>query len=942
MAPNVFMRSLCFLLLSTSVISAPSQSYYLNGRDDNTAGIGVELEWRGCEMVNSNPGLKPPAVTDDQISKLKGTGVVIKDLSNAINGLREWKMTAEHFGQEDTEGIYKIVPEFIVDGTIVKVGDNKLEQIGQNIMNFLGAWLPYKAHDSAVLVPGFETYGTWNVQRPDKEYKDINTPGLVTFGTQFTVAMPLAGIHACFVHAKGEFPSPDPMDGKKNPLIPDLSLNTRNMHLVEASHVDPKDKKGKVDLSPESLGFFSIVVSYAKAAANGVVKPDAGIKHTIPIMPRTDFAKLYKDYVEPNLKQVFDTDACDYSLYNVVKKLSEYKGDGSNVKNFDSSKLDTEPIKWNSHLVLSKSLKIKEWMDGLQYLDIDKVSEYDKAIDGQIGGYGRKTEKLYSSSVSAPLFEFRDLSTNGIILPKQLKAAEEAVMAFHKAYNQAPPRLRYRDAKSTSKADACTRTSSSRVSTKTDAATKTDSASETTKTGTDTVKETGSSKTATDPASKTGPTSPSATKSCPEGKRPSKDGKDCITKPNADTKGKCPDGKILDPEEGGQTKDTEKPVCINEPGCKDDEVPSQPLYKPLNPADSANCVKKPADDKACGQGQYKLYKADGDGKATAECTDTRKTTAEKKKKDEDDKKKKEEENKKKEEENKKKPEQGKEDDKLKEKKKSRVGFCMALVASSELLPPEEIPGQDDIKDAAAANDAWPKDLEYKEMEMTNSNIEKGRNSITVGAIQMDTAGPNIGALFKAIFGGGKSAAKSAAEAGVEAASRVAAATAKYSVKAGKIGAKAGGSIKKIKEHPSFLECLAAIPTWVENNKLHLGDEVPKGGFKPQATGPYLHMWDAEDGGGSNPEQYLNRQNYDDDFWHVDRLMNDQCVDLNFYNDKVTAFDAHKTCCTFYREKGCKGPLFAAFDREDGELKGKENDVMSSFMCTESGCGGHPK
>lgn len=541
-------------------------------------------------------------------------------------------------------------------------------------------------------------------------------------------------------------------------------------------------------------------------------------------MPRTDFAKLYKDYVEDNLKQVFDTDACDYSLYNVVKKLSEFKGDGSDVKNFDSSKLDTEPIKWNSGLLPKASLKIEEWMDGLQYWDVDKISELDKTIDGQIGGYGRKTEKLYSSSVSAPLFEFRDLSTNGIILPRQLKAAEEAVVSFHRTFNSAPRKLRYRQAKSSSKAGACTRksTSKSQSSTKSDGTSKTNGASETTKTDTtksdgitsktNTVKETGTSKTGdvtsktvketgrsktessktaeetsksgttkssdatsktgsasatsksgtsksddatsktgtsktaeetsksgtskgsetsktgtskmteetskvsvsasktmkdSETASKTGTTFPSATQNCPEGKKPSKDGEDCITKPDADTKGKCAEGKILDPAEGGQTKDNEKPVCIDEPGCKDGEVPSQPLFKPLFGAGSANCVKKPDDDKSCEKGQYKLYKAGGDGKATGECVDTRKTAAEKKKAEED--------KKKKEEEDKKKAEQEKKDNELKEKKKSRGRFCMALVASSELLPPEDIPGEDDIKDAAG--DAWPKDLEYKESKL---------------------------------------------------------------------------------------------------------------------------------------------------------------------------------------------------------------------------------
>lgn len=63
-----------------------------------------------------------------------GGAVRPKSLVKYLWNHTDWKFS---FGQEDTDGIYKIVPEFIVDGQIVKVGDNKLEQIGTNIMNFL-------------------------------------------------------------------------------------------------------------------------------------------------------------------------------------------------------------------------------------------------------------------------------------------------------------------------------------------------------------------------------------------------------------------------------------------------------------------------------------------------------------------------------------------------------------------------------------------------------------------------------------------------------------------------------------------------------------------------------------------------------------------------------------------------------------------------------------
>lgn len=492
---------------------------------------------------------------------------------------------------------------------------------------------------------------------------------------QITAPMSLAGIQSLFEKAKSSV---------KNPLIPEFPNRVQNMHLVEAKHVDNSFKKNpSANLSPDSLGFLSLVVTYAKATAQ--VKPDDGIKHTSPIMPRTDFATMYNKFVDADLKKVFATDRCTYSLYNLVKSLAAYKGDGTDKKDptFSAAGFDSAEIKWKNDLATppkSTNLKIERWMNGLENFNVDWMKESDKTIDGQIGGLGDRMETLYNSpTISAPIFEFRDLVAQGGMLPSQLKAVEEALIQSHKDFNKGPVKALARQAgakpKETEK--ACSRTTSAK---------------------------------------------PTATaKSCPEGKKASKDGKDCVDKPSPESKGQCPDGKILDPAEGGQTKDTPKPVCMDEPDCRDDEVASKPVYKPSGRGPS-NCVKKPANDKKCDASQWAQVTSDGDAVAIVECVDTRKTAEEKKsaeerKQSDEDKKKAEEENKKKEEEEQKKKgaeeeekkkqgEQKSKDDKdFKEKTDKRGRFCMTLLATSEFLPVDEIPGVDDIEDALV--DLWP-------------------------------------------------------------------------------------------------------------------------------------------------------------------------------------------------------------------------------------------
>lgn len=239
-------------------------------------------------------------------------------------------------------------------------------------------------------------------------------------------------------------------------------------------------------------------------------------------------------------------------------------------------------------------------------------------------------------------------------------------------------------------------------------------------------------------------------------------------------------------------------------------------------------------------------------------------------------------------------------------------------------------------------------------EFINSNIEKGRKPEegTRGVVpntEMLTAGFNpviLINLFKSLFrSGGQSAAKSFTRAGADVAAKMAAQTAKFSLRPGRIGEKAGNSIKKIKDNPNLMDCLGALPFWIEASNFRVGEEIPKGGFPTQYNNAYVHFWKDEDGGGvDDPVAPAYRMGYEDNFYHEDRLENTKCYGMpDGFDNAVSAYDVANTCCSFYREPGCVGHMFSATNREDGELTGDENDNMSSYMCTWDGCNGrHPE
>jgi hypothetical protein len=160
------------------------------------------------------------------------------------------------------------------------------------------------------------------------------------------------------------------------------------------------------------LAFLSLVVSYIKAGPSDV--GGQGLKHVIPIMPRTDFATLYMQ-CNASLSPYFKTTSS--SLTDLVKRVCA----GRTIE-FDNARL----------LWKEQALKVTDWIGALP--KADRVAEYDKKYrHGQIGGLGSTMEHLVANdAMNVPIFEFRDIgSVETTKLTTFLKDTEQKIRDIH-------------------------------------------------------------------------------------------------------------------------------------------------------------------------------------------------------------------------------------------------------------------------------------------------------------------------------------------------------------------------------------------------------------------------------------------------------------------------------------------------------------------------------
>lgn len=98
------------------------------------------------------------------------------------------------------------------------------------------------------------------------------------------------------------------------------------------------------------------------------------------------------------------------------------------------------------------SVNIKDWISGIGSGSgigdpkVDALSDFDRSVDGSIGGLDVRMEKMYNSQRSVPLFEFRDLDpiyTPGV--EQFMKDVDSAIQTFHGDFANTPTRMK-RDA----------------------------------------------------------------------------------------------------------------------------------------------------------------------------------------------------------------------------------------------------------------------------------------------------------------------------------------------------------------------------------------------------------------------------------------------------------------------------------------------------------------
>jgi hypothetical protein len=154
----------------------------------------------------------------------------------------------------------------------------------------------------------------WAVSRPNTG----NGAGNLIWAAQITAPLPFEAINDLFAAALNP-----PVT---SPLLPSVRPANNIVSVTQKFFQSSPNGISQDSVKADVLGFFSLVISYAKFATstNPPNYQERSPKFTISIMPRTEFVTLYN--------QVKSTLPGTGTLYNLVKILACYKNDGNDVE----------------------------------------------------------------------------------------------------------------------------------------------------------------------------------------------------------------------------------------------------------------------------------------------------------------------------------------------------------------------------------------------------------------------------------------------------------------------------------------------------------------------------------------------------------------------------------------------------------------------------------
>lgn len=155
----------------------------------------------------------------------------------------------------------------------------------------------------------------WHVSGPS-----AFNPDYLSWQVQATAPLPFEAISDLFAESIVTSPS--------SPLLPATANIAKRNKISVTSKFFQSSPNGITSgsVKQDLLGFFSLVVSYAKAASSTdpPIYQEESPKSRLSIMPRTDFVTLYA--------QVSGALPGSDTLYNLVKVLACYKNDDDDVE----------------------------------------------------------------------------------------------------------------------------------------------------------------------------------------------------------------------------------------------------------------------------------------------------------------------------------------------------------------------------------------------------------------------------------------------------------------------------------------------------------------------------------------------------------------------------------------------------------------------------------
>lgn len=144
------------------------------------------------------------------------------------------------------------------------------------------------------------TCNPWTVVLPKKR----GGADRMTWAPQVTAPLPLEAISDLFSKS---------LSGPSSALLPTQNPGVNMVYVTKDFFQSKPNGISSDNVKADVLGFFSLVVSYAKAAR--VFDEDESPKGLISIMPRTDFTNIFNQ-VKP---------AIPGTLYDIIKILACYK-----------------------------------------------------------------------------------------------------------------------------------------------------------------------------------------------------------------------------------------------------------------------------------------------------------------------------------------------------------------------------------------------------------------------------------------------------------------------------------------------------------------------------------------------------------------------------------------------------------------------------------------